>query len=90
MGPAGALADLSQLPTETTQGACSSLAGTKVFDPGAGFALERAAPHRPLAAAWATAAKSGLTHLLGLTCPQRGLALALLNARAVTSLRLEP
>ncbi len=77
------LANLSHLPPETIALIRESLAGKTHVTAGADWEIERSLPHGHVAAVAAMADKVGLAKLLGPSCPERDLAVALVVARAV-------
>ncbi len=77
------LANLSHLPPETIAVIRESLAGKTHVAAGADWEIERSLPHGHVAAVWAMTDKVGLAKLLGPSCRERDLALALVVARAV-------
>lgn len=77
------LGNLSHLPAETIEAIRASLAGKTLVEAGADWDVERALPHGHVAAVWAMAHKLGLTKLLGPSCRERDIVLALVVARVV-------
>src|SRR5487761_1193500 len=75
------LGNLSHMPPETTALIRESLAGKTHVEAGADWEIERSLPHGHVAAVWAMARTLGLAELLGPSCEQRDLALALIVAR---------
>ena len=78
------LGNLSHLPAETITLIRESLAGKTHVEAGADWEIERSLPHGHVAAVWAMARTLGLAELLGPSCEQRDLALALIVARVVS------
>ncbi|MGH8990527.1 MAG: IS1634 family transposase [Acidimicrobiia bacterium] len=77
------LGNVSALPEAAIAVLRESLAGKAHVVAGEGFEIERSLPHGHVAAVWAMAHQLGLAKLLGPTCPERDLALALVVARVV-------
>jgi len=77
------LANLSALPDQVIEALGKMLAGAALVDAGAGFEVERSAPHGNVAAAHVMAGKLGLAGLLGPACRERDIAYALVVSRAV-------
>ena len=75
------LANLSHLPDEAIEAVRMVLAGRTVIDADGGVEVTRSLPHGHVAAVHAMARRLGFPALLGLPCPQRDLACALVISR---------
>ena len=75
------LGNISALPEATIELIRQSLAGKAHLVAGEGFEILRSTPHGHVAAVWAQAKALGLAELLGPSCPERDIALALVVAR---------
>jgi hypothetical protein len=77
------LGNLSHLPPEAIAAVRQVLAGAQLVAAGEAAEVLRSLPHGHVALVWAMARRLGLPGLLGPTCAQRDLALALIVARVV-------
>ena len=75
------LGNISALPADTIEVLRASLAGKTLLVAGEGFEIVRSLPHGHVAAVWAQAKQLGLAELLGPSCAERDLAIALVVAR---------
>src|SRR6266513_799388 len=75
------LANLSHLPDDAIEAVRLVLAGRAVIDAAGGVEVTRSLPHGHVAAVHAMARRLGFPALLGLPCPQRDLACALVISR---------
>jgi hypothetical protein len=77
------LANLSALPGQAVDAIEAALKGTPLVPAGQAVSITGSLPHGHVAAVAAMAGQLGLPALLGPACRERGLALALINARVV-------
>jgi hypothetical protein len=77
------LANLSGLPEQTVDSIEAALKGTALVPAAQAVTITRSLPHGHVAAVHAMAVKLGLPALLGPSCPEQDLALALIISRVV-------